>query len=107
MIKARSQKSHPSLNIISSFTSIKKDNIADSNISVCDSNIKITLKSAPIAQMESEDDFTSRSLRLSAIENTDLLFNMDTVAEALKVFFFNTHIFLFLVLKFLIRIRKA
>lgn len=77
------------MNIINSFSnnSLKKDSSEGCNASIHNNeNAEISTKSAPIAQMESEDDFTSRSLGLNA-ENEELLFDLNTVAEALKVIY--------------------
>jgi hypothetical protein len=40
-------------------------------------------RKAPIAQMDSEDDWTARSLGVESDPN--LLFNLETIAEILKV----------------------
>lgn len=82
MIKARSQKGHLSLNIMSALNK-NEGTLNSPDISLQDEILQVSTKSAPIAQMDSEEDFTNRELDLES----ELLFDVNTVAGALKVFF--------------------
>jgi hypothetical protein len=73
-IENRRERGHPLLNIMANPMPIK-DPLQSSR---CNSPAK-----APIAQMDSEDDWTVRSLGVES--DASLLFNLETVAEILKV----------------------
>ncbi|KAI1730683.1 protein EFR3 like protein [Ditylenchus destructor] len=88
IIKLRSQKGHPRLNIMGKMKSDIQHTVSDRRLSLSSVKLEEDRRSssspaankAPIAHMDSEDDYTCRSLGL----DDSTLFNIETVAEALK-----------------------
>uniref|UniRef100_A0AC34QGC3 EFR3-like protein n=1 Tax=Panagrolaimus sp. JU765 TaxID=591449 RepID=A0AC34QGC3_9BILA len=76
VIKLRAQRGHARLNIIAAAIA-NADPLKVTNHASSSSPVK-----APIAHMESEDDFTSRALGLE--NDPALLFDLEDVSEALK-----------------------